>query len=63
MHPIRVPILSGTKLSKDGRYALRAYRKNDYDDIVEGYVVETGMGFIITVDYNKFGEIFKKKKK
>ena len=51
------------KLSKDGRYALRAYRKNDYDDIVEGYVVETGMGFIITVDYNKFGEIFKKKKK
>jgi hypothetical protein len=51
------------KLSKDGRYILRAYRKNDYDDIVEGYVVETGMGFIITLDYNKFHEIFGKKKK
>ncbi|HSZ86106.1 MAG TPA: translocation/assembly module TamB domain-containing protein, partial [Puia sp.] len=51
------------KLSKDGRYVLRAYRKNDYDDIVEGYVVETGMGFIITLDYNKFNEIFGKKKK
>jgi len=51
------------KLSKDGRYVLRAYRKNDYDDVVEGYVVETGMGFIITLDYNKFNEIFGKKKK
>ncbi|HEX4375347.1 MAG TPA: translocation/assembly module TamB domain-containing protein, partial [Puia sp.] len=51
------------KLSKDGRYVLRAYRKNDYDDIVEGYVVETGMGFIITLDYNKFNEILGKKNK
>ena len=51
------------KLSKDGRYMLRAYRKNDYDDIVEGYVIETGVGFIITVDYNKFKEIFRGKKK
>jgi len=51
------------KLTKDGRYMLRAYRKNDYDDIVEGYVVETGVGFIITVDYNKFSELFSKKKK
>ena len=46
------------KLSKDGRYMLRAYRKNDYTDIIEGYVIETGVGFIISVDYNKFKEIF-----
>lgn len=46
------------KLSKDGRYALRAYRKNDYTGTIEGYVVETGLGFIMTVDYNKFKEIF-----
>jgi|SRR5579871_596186 len=51
------------KLSKDGRYMLRAYRKNDYDDVVEGYVIETGMGFIITLDYNHFREIFEGKKK
>jgi len=51
------------KLSKDGRYMLRAYRKDDYDDIVEGYVIETGVGFIITIDYNKFKEIFRSKKK
>lgn len=46
------------KLSKDGRYMLRAYRKNDYTGAIEGYVVETGIGFIISVDYNKFKELF-----
>jgi hypothetical protein len=46
------------KLSKDGKYMLRAYRKNDYTGALEGYVVETGVGFIISVDYNKFKEIF-----
>lgn len=51
------------KLSKDGRYMLRAYRKNDYTGEIEGYVVETGIGFIISVDYNKFKEIFSNKEK
>ncbi len=49
-------------LSKDGRYMLRGYRKNDYEAVVEGYVIETGLKFIITVDYNKFKEIFRKRK-
>ena len=46
------------KLSKDGRYMLRAYRKNDYTGTIEGYVIETGVGFIISVDYNQFKNIF-----
>ncbi len=46
------------KLSKDGRYALRAYRKNDYTGTVEGYVIETGVGFVISIDYDKFKQIF-----
>ena len=49
------------KLSKDGRYALRAYRKNDYTGTIEGYVVETGIGFVMTVDFNKFSQIFRSK--
>jgi hypothetical protein len=50
------------QLSKDNRYMLRAYRKNDYDVAIEGYVVETGLSFIITVDYNRFREIFMSEK-
>lgn len=49
------------RLSKDGRYSLRAYRKNDYTGALEGYIIETGVGFIINVDYNKFREIFTSK--
>ncbi|MFT4033268.1 MAG: translocation/assembly module TamB domain-containing protein [Siphonobacter sp.] len=48
-------------LTRDGRYMVRAYRKNSLEDILQGYIVETGIGFIITVDYNTFNEIFKKK--
>lgn len=50
------------KLSKDGRYMLRGYRKNEWEGVVEGYIIETGLSFIITVDYNKFAEIFRKRK-
>jgi translocation and assembly module TamB len=50
------------KLSKDGRYALRAYRKNEYEGVLEGYIVETGIGFVLSVDYNKFKQIFLTKK-
>lgn len=50
-------------LSKDGRYMLRAYRKDEYQVALQGQIIETGVGFIITLDYDKFREIFQKSKK
>lgn len=47
-------------LSKDGRYMLRAYRKNEYQVALQGQIVETGVGFIITLDYDKFRDIFQR---
>jgi hypothetical protein len=46
------------QLTKDGRYMLRAYRKNEYQVAVEGQVIETGVAFIITMSYNKFRDLF-----
>ena len=46
------------KLTKDGRYMIRAYRKNQYQAVIEGQVVETGVSFVLTFDYNKFRELF-----
>jgi len=46
------------KLSKDGRYRMRAYRKNMYQVALLGEVVETGLVFIITLDYDKFKDIY-----
>ena len=41
---------------------LRAYRKNDYQVALQGQIIETGIGFIITLDYDQFREIFERRK-
>lgn len=50
------------KLTKDGRYMVRAYRKNQFEVVLDGYVVETGISFLVTMDYDKFHELFRRKK-
>ncbi|PJJ79777.1 translocation/assembly module TamB domain-containing protein [Mucilaginibacter auburnensis] len=47
------------KLSKDGRYTLRAYRREQYV-VIQGQIIETGVGFTLTVDYNRFAQIFRR---
>ena len=47
-------------LTKDGRYLFRAYRKNQYQAVLQGFIVETGLSFIITLDYDDFRELFQK---
>ena len=51
------------QLTPDGRYRIRAYRRNEYEAVVEGYVVETGVSFGITLDYNRFKELFRKRRR
>ncbi len=48
-------------LSKDGRYMLRTYSKNSYEGVIEGQIIETGLTFVITLEYDHWREIFKKK--
>ena len=50
------------RLSKDGRYMIRVYRKDQYETVVQAQVVETGVSFILTFDYNKFRELFENRK-
>jgi hypothetical protein len=52
----------GYKLSKDGRYLIRAYRKDEYI-VIQGEVIETGVAFSVTLDYNRFSQLFRKKTK
>ncbi len=47
-------------LSADGKYRLRFYRRNETEGVVEGQIIETGVGFALVVEYNRFNEIFKK---
>lgn len=50
------------KLSKDGRYLLRVYRQNQYQAVVLGQVIETGVGFVFTFNYDHFKEIWRRAK-
>jgi hypothetical protein len=34
------------------------YRLNQYEGVIDGQVVETGVSFILTFDYNKLKELF-----
>ncbi len=49
-------------LTRDGRYVLRGYRRNEQQSVLEGFIVETGVGFIITVDYNTFADLRRRRK-
>ena len=51
------------KLTQDGKYMLRAYKKTQFEVILDGYVIETGVAFIVTMDYDKFRDLFGKKNK
>ena len=51
------------KLTQDGKYLLRAYKKTPFEVILDGYVMETGVAFIVTMDVDKFSDLFKKKSK
>ncbi len=50
------------QLSKDGRYMIRFYRKNEYQGVLDGYIIENGLGFVMTVDYNRIREILQPRK-
>ena len=59
-----IPDITTTyKLSKDGRYMIRAYRRNQYEAQVDGYFIETGAVFSISMDYNRFRQLFQKRQR
>lgn len=46
------------KITPDGTYRLKVYRKNDYEDIVVGRITRTGIGLLFQHDFSRFKNIF-----
>lgn len=46
------------KLTKDGRYRLKGFRHNQYEGIIEGQLVETGVGVVYVLEFNHWKEVF-----
>jgi translocation and assembly module TamB len=50
------------QLSRDGRYLLRFFRRNQYEGMVDGYIIETGLSFVLSGDYNQIMELIRRRK-
>ncbi|WP_108685058.1 translocation/assembly module TamB domain-containing protein [Chitinophaga parva] len=48
------------QITKDGRYRIRVYQTNLNDVTIQGQVIETGVAFVLVVDYDHFREIFQR---
>lgn len=48
------------QITKDGRYRIRVYQTNLNDVTIQGQVIETGVAFVLVVDYDHFKEIFQR---
>ncbi len=56
-------VLVEYKLTEDSRYKLKVFRKNEYENPIEGELVMTGLGILFTKDYNKLNELFRRTRK
>lgn len=46
-------------LTENGRYRLRGFRKNQFESIIDGQLVVTGISLIFNREFNKFWELWK----
>ena len=56
-------VLVEYKLTKNGRYKVKAFRTNQYDGISNGTIVESGAGIIYVRNFTQFKELFISEKK
>lgn len=50
------------KLTTDGKYTMRGYRKNQLQNVIDGFVVETGVAFRLNYEYNRFRQLFRNRR-
>ncbi len=47
-------------LTKEGRWRLKGFRRNQFDNVVDGQLIISGFAIIFTREFNKFENLFKK---
>ncbi|GLB49257.1 translocation/assembly module TamB domain-containing protein [Neptunitalea lumnitzerae] len=46
-------------LTEDGRFSIRGFRKNTYENIIDGQLIVNGISLIFTKQFNEFKELWK----
>lgn len=50
-------------LTENGRYILKGFRKNQFESVIDGQVIATGIAFIFNKEFNQFRELWQKSNK
>jgi hypothetical protein len=45
-------------LSEDGRYRLKGFRRSEFENVIDGQTIVSGIGLIFTQEFNKFSELW-----
>jgi len=45
-------------LSEDGRYRLKGFRKSEFENVIDGQTIVSGIGLIFTEEFNQFSELW-----
>ncbi|MUU78799.1 translocation/assembly module TamB [Winogradskyella sp. HL2-2] len=45
-------------LSEDGRYRLKGFRRNEFENIIDGQTITSGIALIFTQEFNQFSELW-----
>lgn len=47
-------------LTEDGRFKIRAFRKNQFESIIDGQLIVTGLGVVFNREFNSFSQLWAK---
>ena len=45
-------------LTNDGRYRLKGFRRNEFENVIDGQTIVSGIALIFTQEFNKFDELW-----
>lgn len=45
-------------LTNDGRYRIKGFRRNEFENVIDGQTIASGIGIIFTQEFNKFSELW-----
>jgi hypothetical protein len=47
-------------LTENGRFRLKGFRKNEFESVIDGQLIVTGIALIFNREFNQFKELFAK---
>lgn len=46
------------KITEDGRYRIRGFRKNEFENVIDGQTIVSGIALIFTKEFNEFQQLW-----